>query len=94
MNDTAPAVPSSSRKAQAQNPWLLTSKDVADILGLSRQQVLREVAGGRLLFHAEVKRRTRTWHWFSVENVRDYCRDWYPKIAHEAETRMKERLAA
>ena len=75
--------------------WLLTSQDVADILGVSRQQVLREVAAGRLLYDSAVLRRCRTWRSFTAQNVRDYLRDWCkPPFSERAEAKLDELIAA
>jgi len=87
----APVAPV-SRKAP---DWLLTSQDVAEILGISRQQVLREVTAGRLLYDSEVQRRCRTWRSFTAQNVRDYLRDWCkPPFSDRAEAKLDQLIAA
>ena len=94
MTTMPPVVPSQSREAQTPD-WLFTSQDVATILGISRQQVLREVAAGRLLYDSEVRRRCRTWRSFTAQNIRDYLRDWCkPPFTRTAEDRLGEYLAS
>jgi hypothetical protein len=86
MTDIAPAV---------QSDWLLSVADVADVIGISTRQVLREVLDGRLLCHSERRTRCKTHREFSVENVRDYLREWCPReMSPPAETRLALRLAA
>jgi len=80
---------------QPAHDWLLTSQDVAEILGISRQQVLKEVTAGRLLYDSEVQRRCRTWRSFTAKNVRDYIRDWCkPPYSARAEAKLNDLIAA
>ena len=86
MTDIAPAVPSE---------WLLSVADVADVIGISSRQVLREVLAGRLLCERERRTRCKTHREFSADNVRDYLREWCPReMSPPAENRLVLKLAA
>ena len=75
VTDIAPAVPSSSRKAQAPQDYFLTVSEVAVILGIHRATVLREIERGNLrCSHEKVISPDYTRRRLLPEDLIDYCK--------------------